>query len=133
MALVDWNDKYLLGIETYDEHHRHLVELLNETYEAVKLNNRFAVKTILVQLSDYAAYHFSVEEAAMSVAGYPALADHLAAHEEFTRQIGEFTAAVAGEEALHRITVVVFLRQWLLDHILKADRDLVDFLVLSEG
>ncbi len=133
MALVAWNDKYLLGIDAYDEHHCRLVTLLNETYEAVRLNNRFAVKTILVQLSDYATYHFSVEEEAMAAAAYPALAEHQQAHAEFTRQVAEFAAALEGDEALHRIAVVVFLRQWLLNHILKVDRELVDFLVLNEG
>lgn len=129
MTLVAWHDSYRLGIDTFDEHHQHLVTLLNATYDAVKLNNRFTVETILAQLRNYAAYHFAAEEARMRETAFPGRDGHLQEHDHFTRQVDDFTAAILIEEPLHKIAIVAFLRQWLLDHILKADREFSEFLI----
>jgi len=33
MPLIDWDDKFLLGIPQLDEHHRQLVKLLNQAFD----------------------------------------------------------------------------------------------------
>jgi hemerythrin len=128
VELLEWNDQYILGFTLLDEHHQHLVNLLNSSYEAVKLNNIFTVRAILDELTEYTAYHFAAEEKYMLESGYPGMEAHIREHVYFSTQVKDFIGRVNVEEPLHKVTIVTFLREWLLNHILKVDREFVGFL-----
>ena len=64
MPIVEWEEKYLLGVEQFDAHHKHLVGLLNKVYEMFLLNDvaEGKLQEILDSLAEYANYHFDQEE-----------------------------------------------------------------------
>ena len=126
MPLTEWDPSYNLGIKEIDEHHQKLVELLNKTYDIILYaTEKRDIEQILKELIDYTNYHFAAEERLMKenkCSGYRA---HVNRHNEFKQQLNALYAGYHSGEAFVSTDVVLFLREWLLNHILKADIKIV--------
>jgi hemerythrin len=123
MSHVMWDDKYLIGIEQFDDHHKHLIKLLNDTYD-LYLPSRQAegkVSHMLQSLAQYAKYHFDMEENWMFDHGYPGMKEHVSEHQEFITKVAGFEKALEGGAANLPVDIISFLRVWLLAHISLTD------------
>jgi diguanylate cyclase (GGDEF)-like protein/hemerythrin-like metal-binding protein/PAS domain S-box-containing protein len=124
-----WSDGFAIGLDIVDDQHRKLVSLLNQL---AQIHTSKAGDTDLLRVFDelvsYTAYHFSTEEALMDEVGVSL--KHAAAHRHAHRQFVE--QAIAARErantAPREVTgdVLVFLTNWLIQHILGVDRHLGD-------
>ena len=122
MALLTWNDKLSVGIQSVDDQHMILFESLNDLHAAMMKGNAQAVtKTLLRNLLAYTRDHFKSEEAMMSAAHYPAFATHRAKHIELTRQVEEYVARYERGEITINVQLLNFLRDWLTTHIQVED------------
>uniref|UniRef100_C6E8I3 Hemerythrin-like metal-binding protein n=1 Tax=Geobacter sp. (strain M21) TaxID=443144 RepID=C6E8I3_GEOSM len=125
--LIEWDGTLELGVKEIDEHHRKLIEILNQCYQALMLNDHTRqLKSVVQELHDYTQYHFGTEERIMSELGYPAAAAHLEAHRQFVASIAEFDQRASAGESFVAIEVLTFLKEWLVAHILSTDRALAD-------
>ncbi|ACH40862.1 hemerythrin family protein [Citrifermentans bemidjiense Bem] len=125
--LVEWDGTLELGVKEIDEHHRKLIEILNQCYQALMLHNHTRqLKEVVRELQDYTQYHFGTEERIMSELGYPAATAHLEAHRQFIASIAEFDQRASAGESFVAIEVLTFLQEWLVAHILSTDRALAD-------
>ncbi|GFE61199.1 bacteriohemerythrin [Geobacter sp. AOG2] len=129
MTLIKWDNSLSLKVNVLDEHHRHLVGLLNKSYNAIQLNDKHIIELILGELFDYAKYHFGTEEHLMHENDFPSLLSHEKDHNYFFYQIDELQSKLRSGESLYNVQIVVFLRDWLVNHILVKDRALADYLV----
>ncbi|MBJ6725485.1 bacteriohemerythrin [Geomesophilobacter sediminis] len=128
MSLIAWDDGFLLGVPEFDEHHRHLVGLLNRTYDCfIERQSPDKAETIVNELIDYATYHFNCEERWMVKIGYPGRLDHAKEHQRYIRRIAEIQQDVLSGKKSVTLEMLVFLKNWLTDHILKTDVDYRDF------
>ena len=122
MPIVAWDDCLLTGLQPIDQHHRHLVDLLNKTYDAfVDRSPESDVGTVLEELIDYATYHFAQEERMMAETGYPERADHMKEHERFASRVGEIQRDFVKGSAPISLEVISFLKNWLINHISDTD------------
>lgn len=91
MPIIEWNSSFLIGIHEIDKHHKHLVALLNQVYDGHKLEiPQHRLHSIIVELSDYANYHFNCEERWMKDTSYPDFEEHKKEHDIFKCRIIEF-------------------------------------------
>ena len=63
---IEWDSKYDVGVEAVDKQHRHLVDLMNDLYDAcigerLELDQKF--KDVMKELVDYVMVHFKDERA----------------------------------------------------------------------
>jgi hemerythrin-like metal-binding protein len=129
MAYIDWSPLFSVGVNKLDMQHKELVRLINlfgEQYERHHGHSR--VPELLAELIRYAQVHFRDEEELMELAGYADLEDHRAIHEQLMEQIFDLNARYESGDLEASTEVMDFLRQWLIDHILKDDmkyRDLM--------
>jgi hemerythrin len=127
MSMVQWNITLLLGIEEIDKHHKHLVDLLNLTYDEYK--NRASaerVRHIVEELVEYSYYHFAAEERWMSETSYPELQSHKAEHDIFSTRVRELHANYRLNNSLP-LDVVSFLSNWFAYHIVGTDKKFGDY------
>lgn len=133
MQIVEWEERYNLGIEEIDGHHRHLVELLNSAYHAVVLNgNRKEAGYVFHELLDYSDYHFTAEEVLMRRYGYGGLDAHCAEHATFLQKVNDLLDRFLATESQLDADLICFLEEWLLNHIQQSDRRFAD-IVISKG
>jgi hemerythrin len=127
---IEWDDSLILGIKQIDEHHRNLVGLLSKSYSALLLDNPQAeLEGIVGELVEYTAYHFSFEERLMAEYDFPYMNSHRLEHAEFSCNVRDFQDMLKRGDAALVTEVLVFLRGWLVNHILKVDRVYATFLI----
>lgn len=124
MPIIEWKESYALGIQEFDEHHKHLVGLLNRTFEqCISGTSSKNLETVLDELIDYATYHFAAEEYWMREHKYPKLVEHRAEHSRFTARVVEIQKDYLSRKGHLSLEVLAFMKAWLTDHILKTDAD----------
>lgn len=118
---MDRKTDFLLGIKEIDDQHGTLFDCILHIEEAVSREERWsAVHYSLVQLTDFARIHFSVEECLMRILGYPELESHVLEHRQFGRKLDELRDRSVKDDISDEM--VNFLRSWLTGHILKSDQ-----------
>jgi hemerythrin len=123
-VLVEWDDRYSVGIVLLDGQHKKLIRLTNELYQGCLAGNRearvFFLKTIRGVL-DYTKFHFSAEEKLMENVGYPRYAEHKKQHEDFVMQmINDVKSFQEGRKFVPN-NFVRYLKDWVLSHIAIMD------------
>jgi len=122
---VQWGEEMSVGIDVIDEHHRYLFDLTNDLFEVVtqKLGSR-EVARVLKALDQYAQVHFRAEERMMEHHGYPALAQQEKQHLHFEEKLREFYAELHDNPLTAQFDVLIYLRNWLVRHIVQEDAKL---------
>lgn len=124
MALMTWSEAYGVGNAMLDSDHRILINLLNQLHDATETGqSREVVGTVVNVLLEYTEHHFRREEALLTQAGYPEQIAHEAKHRELEAHVRAIRDQWAGgdRKALGE-EVLEFLKKWLTDHILGADK-----------
>ena len=130
MPYIEWKDEYNVRIPQIDAQHNRLVGLLNELYEAMKAGKgKEVLETILSDLANYVRVHFTTEEQLLNANGYPDYQAHCQEHARFVQQVREFQNQVSQNRMTISVQVSVFLKDWLINHILKTDQQYSDFLI----
>jgi len=121
--LFSWSDSYSVGIPEIDEQHKKFFVLLNNLGEAMSSGvGKEAVDNTLAGVVNYTVVHFSYEESQMAKCSYPGYLQHKKLHDEFAAHAKELLANARASKSVVSIEVMLALRTWLLDHILKADK-----------
>ena len=123
MALINWSDKYSVGVATFDEDHKQLVAMINELHAAMSAGAaQQALGGILEKLAAYADTHFVAEEKSMDKYAVPGLKMHQVEHQNLRSQVGRFLSGIQGGKIAMSVRVLEFLRSWLIDHIQTSDK-----------
>ncbi|ACM20661.1 hemerythrin family protein [Geotalea daltonii FRC-32] len=129
MQLVKWDNTLTLGVEPFDDHHKHLVCLLNETYDLFIAGEKpSSLEEVIDELIDYATYHFSSEELWMVKLNYPKQEEHKKQHEEFSSRVVNFQRDLIQKGSTSTLEVLSFLQRWLVEHIKHSDGEYSRFI-----
>ncbi|MGK7295067.1 MAG: GGDEF domain-containing protein [Candidatus Wenzhouxiangella sp. M2_3B_020] len=129
MPIFEWNRSFVTGLETVDEQHRHLVDLINSLGHRSASNDVSGgdLDALFRELIDYADYHFAEEEALMDQVGIDArhIRSHRENHRRFLREVELLRQEGNGTESRHHAPAVLdYLVHWLTYHILGQDQDM---------
>lgn len=128
MEKVEWDESYNIGVEVIDNQHKGLFEILNELNEIRKEKDINKLRITLNKLKDYAKVHFADEEKIMKSVEYPNLLSHLGEHSYFVDQVKKMEKELEDENVYITLSMLVFLKEWLTNHILKKDRELLPYI-----
>jgi hemerythrin len=133
--LVEWSDKLSVGVERIDNEHRRLLDLLNELHCALEAGTgQGALGGVLDGLIQYASYHFAHEEELFLRSNYPGYEKHLRQHKTLTAKVLKIYADFqTGTAAVQPEQILEFLKNWLSQHIMGADRDFGVYLKANPG
>ena len=129
MTFLSWRDDYTVGIPLIDTEHQYLFRLINEFHEKCAGGDTHAKLLVMLnRLVAYAEQHFQHEEALMQEEGYPRIERHHGLHEELFSSIFALNERVSRETSKVDAETLRFLKTWMVEHILKEDMDIGDFL-----
>ncbi|MDY6970664.1 MAG: bacteriohemerythrin [Spirochaetota bacterium] len=128
MAFITWEDEFSVGVEAFDNDHRELIKYINNLHAGI-ISGRpsGAMKSTLKDLENYIAKHFKREQDLMEKHSYPDSAKHNIAHSSFTEKVNEFTQRLESGEIFFSLEMMSFLKNWLINHILKIDMAYKEF------
>ena len=130
MSILEWDQRFELGVKHFDEQHQQLVALLNDLHDKINdsaVTNE-ALDAVIVKLVDYATDHFAGEENSMAYHEFPGLACHRGEHLKFCRMVATFQDDFQDGKNDFALDILSFLGNWLFDHILITDSEYCKFL-----
>jgi hemerythrin len=123
MAFFTWSENFSVGVREMDAQHQKLVAMVNQLHDAMAVGKgNEMIGPILTGLVDYTKSHFAAEERLMSAHGYPTLPAHKVEHENLVKQVGEIVAKFKAGKTMISVSVMNFLRDWLMGHIKGSDK-----------
>jgi hemerythrin len=131
-VIVSWQDDYSIGVPLVDDQHKELVNLTNRLYAACGKGRIFSQAVFLRTVReavDYVGYHFSTEEKMMTRVNYPDYPAHKQQHEEFVRTVAKEVDKFTGGGEFSPQDFVLFLKDWVLNHIACTDTKLGRYLL----
>jgi hemerythrin len=123
--IVEWNDKYCVGIPLIDEQHKALIENTNTLYQGCLRGTEEEKKAYFMNtvksVVDYVKYHFSAEEKMLENVKYPQLCEQKKQHETFVQALLDDVKGFQEGQKFAPNNFVRFLRDWILSHIAMED------------
>ncbi|MDR1903327.1 MAG: bacteriohemerythrin [Treponema sp.] len=130
--LVEWDDRYLIGIQLIDDQHKELIDLTNKLYAGCLAGDEAAKAYFLETVHgtvDYVKYHFTAEEKILENVKYPALTEHKKFHEGFVKQIFDDVKSFEGGKKFVPNVFVRYLKDWILTHIAVEDKKYASYIL----
>ena len=124
MVFMEWNDELSVGIKSIDTQHKVLVKYINDLDDAIKANKgRNELGSIISGLVDYTIRHFEYEEFQFKKYDYADTADHVKEHEKLKATVMDFKTKFESQNIDIGDDVMQFLKGWLVNHIMKTDKE----------
>ena len=122
--LLQWKDEFSTGVALMDQQHKRLVELINQLFLCMKDGgDRMVLADVVDELVNYTITHFHAEEDVMRKHNYPDLEAHKLVHQNFIDKVAVYAEKLKAGDRLPPAEVYGFLKDWLVSHIEKQDRD----------
>lgn len=124
MEIATWHNGFVLGIPSIDKQHKKLFELINNIYATLLTSPTLdASKTSVQECVAYVLKQLSDEEALLKRANYKSFDRHFVIHEKLRADLNTLSKKVLTEFSdEHMFELIMFLRNWLINHILFSDR-----------
>jgi hemerythrin-like metal-binding protein len=121
VARYQWKKEYSVSVMRFDTDHQKMFSIMNELSDAIdEGRGSFIISLVLHELGDYARTHIAAEEAAMHLAQFSGIDEHIAEHRGFTAKIEQFAREQNTSQTA--LELLNFLHDWLMHHILETDR-----------
>ena len=129
--IIAWSEEYELGNDFVDSQHKRLFELVNNIGKTC--NEGGDIDTLgetLDFLLQYTVQHFNDEESLQVKYNFPEYEYHKKLHKEFedtiSEKVSEFKEKGSTNDLLD--TVNMFVIEWLVNHILKEDMKIGEYI-----
>ena len=127
MTTFTWNDSYTVSVHQFDAQHKKLFEIINTLADAMRIGQgEDVLREVVGQLAVYTRTHFLQEEVAMRQTGYPGLAAHQEQHNKLMADVEKYKTELDEGRKPNLVTLLNFLRTWLVQHIQKTDKQYAD-------
>ena len=121
--MIRWNEGLNLGVETLDNDHKKLLNIINKLSSAMCDDETCdIIESIFTELEEYAKSHFLREETYLKDCGCSRYSEHMEQHRVFSEKIPQLKAKVLSSKDSNTVQEVsIFLTDWLLTHIIDED------------
>ncbi|MCC3861143.1 bacteriohemerythrin [Pseudemcibacter aquimaris] len=130
MQYFYWNSSFEIGLPHLDEQHKKLVEIINDLGTEISVHKRTPIiKQILDELTAYVSYHFEAEEREMENSAMPddLVEEHKQVHRNLATKVASIIEGKDYSNPEIAQEIFEFLFSWLTNHILCADRQIVNY------
>lgn len=131
---IEWRDKLSVGDPTLDADHKALIKMINDFEEQAENGfDRRLLSDTFKGLLDYAKAHFAREERLQARINYPYYDRHCQEHRRLLHDVEALArnymtdTSIAMDNGV-KTSVLQFLRDWLINHIIEQDLKMRPFL-----
>ena len=130
LRTIEWSEKFSVGHPVMDEHHKTLLEYINQLIEIVQSDIHEEQVRWLIHLPKFQIYadrHFTVEERLLSKVNFPNLDEQIQQHGNFSDRISRLIAqgGLAGAPCHFAESMM----HWWTDHVLVHDMAYKQYMV----
>lgn len=128
--IFQWSDEYRTNIKKMDDDHKEVLGKINDVYYAIAIRKDYrSLQKAIESLIDFAGKHFGNEEHLMLENEFPDFEWHRKKHEKFMDDVSHMRNEISSSGMKkHNAELVNFFKDWIINHILTADRKYGPFL-----
>jgi hemerythrin len=128
--IFEWREEYRINIKEMDWDHKELFTKINDVYQAIATRkDQCILQKTIESLTAFAGTHFEKEERLMLENRFPEYEWHKKKHEKFMEDVLEMRDEISSNGMKkHNAELVSFFKDWIINHILTADRKYGPFL-----
>lgn len=124
--MISWKEKYTIGNKMIDDQHKVIFEICDKIMDLHQdkylLDKYEKIMGIICELRDYTSYHFHQEEEYMKKISYLGYEDQKAEHDKFIQELLNVNLIdIDGDQDKYIENLLVFVFDWLCNHIIKKD------------
>ena len=127
MPVMEWNERFALGIDQVDSEHRRILDAMNDLFDHARdgTNGSLVLKDLdyLVRVT---TDHFAHEEAYFDSFGYKDAERHKLIHKSLLSKLAAHQQTIIAAQGRVTKDFFDFLRFWLSAHILGIDKKYAD-------
>ncbi|WPC39643.1 hemerythrin family protein [Clostridium sp. JS66] len=125
--MLEWKDKYSIGVELIDEQHKHLFEIGNKAVKLLKndfyIDKYDKIIEIIQELCEYTEFHFKAEEGYMLKIGSKQYESQKIEHDAFIKKINSVDLnKIDSDQQKYLEDLLAFVFNWIIEHILQKDK-----------
>ncbi len=130
MAFINWDDSLSVKINSIDDQHKKLVDMINEFYDSIiNRTNNEGILNLIAAMKNYTVVHFAHEEKLMKQLSYPGFPDHKKEHDLFVAKVLEVEERTKSGKLVISLEITTFLKDWLKNHINVTDKKYTMFFI----
>ena len=124
-----WKEEYNTGVKFIDEQHKYFFNIIASLKKDVEEGVcKETASQIFFSLVHYAEHFLIQEEIYFKEANFPGIQEHKGLHAGFIRRIIQFKEDYEKDFSHTCKSLLPFLDEWFDDHILKYDKEAIDYL-----
>ena len=129
MPFLEWSDTFRTGVESIDEEHRRIFQVINALHDHTKPGaSSIRAQEAMDALLWYGSEHFQNEEALMKYLGYPGYQEHQHEHQALKEALLKLR-----EDGFDLHAIAEFSRSWITLHIKTQDLRFIHWVRHREG
>ena len=122
MLMIEWSDELSIGIDSVDEQHQKMVNMINALKNAAtETKDSTVTAQIFDGLTIYIEKHFAYEEALFEKYGFTDHVRHIQEHAVLSTKVEALRKEFEANEGMVTDALMNFLNEWLHEHILVSD------------
>jgi hemerythrin len=122
---IAWREQLSVGNNIIDADHKYLIEIINKVEVCLTAKDMSALNAELKRLHDYSLLHFDREEKIAVAVGYEQTPGLHQSHQSLMEKLGKMQSNFVNAEQTWSPELTKdfadFLRDWLIDHVIKED------------
>lgn len=129
---LKWTRDFEIGVEEIDLEHKNIIESYDKLYSMMRVGQGYEYYEELLEfLTEYINTHFEHEEQLQLKVNYNLYEAHKELHDKFRDRVKHIISEHNGEviTGADLISISLFIKDWLLHHILIEDKKIKDFIV----
>jgi len=128
-AKLSWKEDYNTGVKFIDEQHRYFFNIMTDLSENLEDGVcKESASKIFFSLAHYAEHYLIQEEINFKDYHYPGLNEHKQLHAAFIKRVIQFKTDYARDIGHTCQTMMEYLLSWFDNHILKYNKEAIDYL-----
>lgn len=131
---LQWSDDYEIGVEQIDLEHKKIFEHFNKLYSMMREGHGHEYYHELIGfLMEYVNTHFEHEEQYQRKISFEGYEKHKESHDKFRLKINEMMEGHKNQSISDKdlISICLFIKDWLIHHILLGDMKIKDMIKSS--
>jgi hemerythrin-like metal-binding protein len=129
MSVIPWSNMFSVGVKEIDSQHQVLINIIDRLSDALETQSKTVdTAKVIEEIVQYAVYHFGSEERLLQQYSCSGAAKHIAEHQTCLKQVQQMVRQIERGQGPSPEELVIFLRDWIVSHILSCDREMGDAL-----
>jgi len=127
--LFKFSEPFRVDVKDMDTQHIGIFDFINRIHAALKQNKGHGeISRIVTDMRNFTSKHFKEEEVLMRKINYRDLDKQISAHNNLISRVDQIINQFNSNQEVNMIEVMVFLKDWLVGHIMGMDKKYAPFM-----